>query len=76
MSFNLSVRASASSFTVPMVGIGLGVLSELGLLGVVEFGLSGLPGLGGKQVTSECSEDGPLYLLMVEVLGRDYPLSH
>ena len=43
-----------------MVGIGLGVLYELGLLGVVESGLAGLPGLGGKEVTSECSEDGPL----------------
>ena len=63
MSFNLSVRASARSFTVPMVGLGLGVLSELGLPGVVGSGLTGLPGLGGQEVTSECSEDGPLSVL-------------
>ena len=43
-----------------MVGIGLGVLSEPGLIEVVGPGLAGLPGLGGKEVTSECSEDGPL----------------
>ena len=60
MSFNLSFRASASSFTVPMVRLGLGVLTELGLLGVEGSGLTGLPGLGDKEVTSECSEDGPL----------------
>ena len=60
MSFNFSVRTSAKSFTVPMVGIGLGVLSELGLHGVAGSGLAGLPGLGVKQVTSECSEDGQL----------------
>ena len=47
MSFNLSVRASARSFTVFMVGIGLGVLSGIGLPGVVGSGLAGLPGLGG-----------------------------
>ena len=63
MSFNLSVRASARSFTAPMVGIGLEVLSGLGLLGVVGSGLARLPGVGGKEVTSECSEDGPLYVL-------------
>ena len=55
MSFNLSVRASARSFTVPRVGIGPGVLSGIGLPGVV--GLAGLPGLGDKEVTSECSEE-------------------
>ena len=27
---------------------------------MVESGLAGLPGLGGKEVTSECSEDDPL----------------
>ena len=43
-----------------MIGIGLGVLSELGLLGVEGSGLAGLPGLEGKEVTSEYSEDGPL----------------
>ena len=57
MSFNLSVRASASYFTVPMVGIGLVVLR---LLGEVLSGLAGLSGLGGKEITSECSEDGSL----------------
>ena len=56
MSFNLSVRASARSFTVPMVEIGL-VLSGIELPGVVGSGLVGLPGLGGKEVTSECSEE-------------------
>ena len=60
-SFNLSVRASASSFTVPMVGIGLGVLSEPRLLGVVGSGLAGLSGLVGKEVISEYSEDGSLF---------------
>ena len=54
-----SVRASAKCFTVPMMGIGLVVLSGLGFLGVVGSGLAGLPGLGGKEVTSECSEDDP-----------------
>ena len=63
MSFYFSVRASATSFTVPMVGIGLEVLSGLELLGMVGSGLAGLPGLGGKEVTSECSEDGPLSVL-------------
>ena len=38
-----------------MVGIGLEVLSGLGLPGVVGSGLAGHPGLGGKEVTSECS---------------------
>ena len=60
MSFNFSVRASARSFTASMVGIGLEVLSGLGLLWVVGSGLAGLPGLGGKEVTSECSEEDPL----------------
>ena len=60
MSFNFSVRASASSFTVPMVGFGLRVLTELGLLGVEGSGLAGLPGLGGEEITSEHSEDGSL----------------
>ena len=63
MSFNFSVRASAKSFTVPMVGVGLDVLSGLGLLGVVGSGLAGLPGLGGKEVTSKCSEDNSLSVL-------------
>ena len=63
MSFNLSVRTSARSFTVSMVGIGLGVLSGLGLHGVVGSGLLGLPGLGGKEDTLECSEDDSLYVL-------------
>ena len=60
MSFNLSVIASACSFTVPRVGFGLRVLTKLGLLGVEGSGLAGLPGLGGKEITSECSEDGSL----------------
>ena len=60
ISFNFSVRASARSFTVPMVGIGLIDLSGLRLLGVVRSGLAGLPGLEGKEITSECSEDGSL----------------
>ena len=42
------------------MGLGLGVLSELGLLGVEGSELAGLPGLGDKEVTSECFEDGPL----------------
>ena len=40
--------------------MGLGVLTELRLHGVDGSGLAGLPGLGGKKITSECSEDGPL----------------
>ena len=40
--------------------IGLGVLSELGLCGVAGSGLAGHLGLEGKEITSECSEDGPL----------------
>ena len=44
------------------MGIGLRVLSELGLLGVVGSGLAGLPGLVGKEVTSEYSEDGSLFI--------------
>ena len=63
MSFNISVRASAKSFTVPIVGIGLGVLSGLGFLEVVGSGLVGLSGLGDKEVTSECSEDDSLSVL-------------
>ena len=43
-----------------MVGIGLIVLSGLRLLGVVRSGLAGLLGLEGKEITSECSEDGSL----------------
>ena len=43
-----------------MVGIGLGVLSGIGLPGVVVSGLAGLPGLGGKEVTSQCSEEDSL----------------
>ena len=42
------------------MGIGLGVLSELGLCGVAGSGLAGLLGLEGKEITSECSEDDPL----------------
>ena len=63
MSFNLSVRASARSFTVSMVGIGLGVLSGIGLPVVVGSALAGLPGLGDKEVTSECSEEDSLAVL-------------
>ena len=43
-----------------MVGVGLDVLSGLGLLGVVGSGLARLFGLGGKAVTLECSEDDSL----------------
>ena len=43
-----------------MVGIGLEVLSGLGLLGVIGSGLAGLPGLGIKEVTSEYSKDDSL----------------
>ena len=43
-----------------MVGIGLIVLSELRLLGVARSKLAGLPGLEGKEITSECSEEGSL----------------
>ena len=45
ISFSLSVRASANSFTVPMVGIGLGNLSEEELSDVIESGLFGFFGL-------------------------------
>ena len=75
MSFNFSVRASAKSFTVPMVGIGLVVLSGLGLLRVVGSGLAGLPGLGGKEVISECSEGDSLSVLSDgEGVGEGDPL--
>ena len=43
-----------------MVGIRLGILSGIGLPRVVGYGLAGLPGLSGKEVTSECSEDDSL----------------
>ena len=77
MSFNLSVRASARSFTVPMVGIGLGVLSGIGLPGVIGSGLAELPGQGGKEVTSECSEeDSHLSCQMVGEWEKEFPLSH
>ena len=49
ISFNLSVRASANSFTVPMVGIGLGDLSEEELSEVIESGLFGLFGMVGSE---------------------------
>ena len=49
MSFNLSVKASASSFTVVMVGSGLGDLSEEELSDVLESGLFGLFGLVGSE---------------------------
>ena len=49
MSFNLSVKASASSFTVVMVGTGLGDLSEEELSGVPKSGLFGLFGLVGSE---------------------------
>ena len=49
ISINLSVRASANSFTVPMVGIGLGDLSEEELSDVIESGLFGLFGLVGSE---------------------------
>ena len=42
------------------MGIGLGVLSGMGLPGVVGSGLVRLTGLGGKELTSECSEDDSL----------------
>ena len=45
-----------------MVGIGLIVLSGLRPLWVVRSGLAGLPGLEGKEITSECSEDGSLFV--------------
>ena len=43
-----------------MVGIGLVVLSGPRLLRVVSSGLVELSGLEGKEITSECSEDGSL----------------
>ena len=43
------VRASANSFTVPMVGIGLGDLSEEELSDVIESGLFVLFGLVGSE---------------------------
>ena len=49
ISFSLSVRASANSFTVPMVGIGLGDLSEEELSDVIESGLFELFGLVGSE---------------------------
>ena len=53
ISFNLSVRALANSFTVPMVGIGLGVPSEEELSEVIESGLFGLFGLVGNEAISD-----------------------
>ena len=50
MSFNLSVKASANSFTVVMVGIGLRNLSEEELSDVIESGLFGLFGLVGSEI--------------------------
>ena len=49
MSFNLSVKASANSFTVVMVGTELGDLSEEELSGVLKSGLLGLSGLVGSK---------------------------
>ena len=49
ISFNLSVKASANSFTVPIVGIGLGDLSEEEPSDVIESGLFGLFGLVGSE---------------------------
>ena len=49
MSFNLSVKASVNSFTVVMVGTGLGDLSEEELSGVIKSGLFGLSGLVGSE---------------------------
>ena len=49
MSFTLSVKASANSFTVVMVGTGLGDLSEEELSGVLKSGLFGLSGLVGSK---------------------------
>ena len=43
-----------------MVGIGLGVLSGIGVPQVDGSGLAGLPRQGGKEVTSEWSEDDSL----------------
>ena len=49
MSFNLSVKASANSFTVVMVGTELGDFFEEELPGVLKSGLLGLSGLVGSQ---------------------------
>ena len=48
MSFNLSVKASANSFTVVMVGTELGDFSEEELSGVLKSGLLGLSRLVGS----------------------------
>ena len=48
MSFNLSVKASANSFTVVMVATELGNFSEEELSGVLKPGLLELSGLVGS----------------------------
>ena len=76
MSFSFSVGASAKSFTEPMVGIGLGVLSELELLGM-DLDLQGFLDWGLRKLLQNVLKMiHYLYLLMAEVLGREYPLSH
>ena len=49
MSLNLSVKASAKSFTVVMLGTELGDLSEGELSGVLKSGLLGVSGLVGSK---------------------------
>ena len=81
ISFNLSVRASANSFTVVMVGMGLGDLSEEELSDVLESGLFGLFGLVGSESgftpASVTVEDGVSFdffgnfLLAVSRVGKE-----
>ena len=75
ISFNLSVRASANSFTVLMVGIGLGDLSEEELSDVIESGLFGLFGLVGSEsdfTPVSVSVEGGVSLVSLEISHLRY----
>ena len=81
MSLNLSVKASANSFTVVMVGTEPGDLSEEELSGVLKSGLLGLFGLvGSESVFTPASvtvEGGVsldffgIFLLVVSRVGKE-----
>ena len=81
MSFNLSVKASANSFTVVMVGTELGNFSEEELSGVLKSGLLGLSGLVGSDsgfTPASVTVEGGVsldffgsFLLVVSGVGRE-----
>ena len=81
ISFNLSVKASANSFTVVMVGTELGNFSEEELSGVLKSGFLGLSGLvgcdSGVTPASETVEGGVSldffgsFLLVVSRVGKE-----